>query len=203
MGKAHPCASLKSLSKRVGGILCYCGSSDKYEKLDAKLEKKMIEFKRNSSGHQNFKTIDSIIMRFPELKEGLKTIKYVFDQYDEDGNEIIDREELKKCLEKLQLHLTEEEVEVLFDSCDFDGNQGIQFNEFIVLLCLIYLLLKPSSSSYAGTTSNMGSPELEATFDTIVNVFLFLDKNGDGKLNKKDMIKALNEACPWEKSPAH
>lgn len=41
----------------------------------------MIEFKRNSSGHQNFKTIDSIIMRFPELKEGLKTIKYVFDQY--------------------------------------------------------------------------------------------------------------------------
>lgn len=49
----------------------------------------------------------------------------------------------------------------------------------------------------------MGSPELEATFDTIVKAFLFLDKNGAGKLNKKDMIKALNEDSPWEKSPAH
>lgn len=49
----------------------------------------------------------------------------------------------------------------------------------------------------------MGSPELKATFDAIVEVFLFLDKNGDGKLKKKDMIKALNESSPWEKSPAH
>lgn len=47
----------------------------------------------------------------------------------------------------------------------------------------------------------MGSPELEATFDTIVEAFLFLDKNGDGKLNKEEMVMALNEASPWEKSP--
>lgn len=51
-------------------------------------------------------------------------------------------------------------------------------------------------------TSKMGSPELEATFDTIVEAFLFLDKNGVGKLNKEDLIKALNEASPQEKSPA-
>lgn len=66
---------------------------------------------------------------------------------DEDSNGTIDREELKKCLQKLQLHLTEEEVEDLFYSCDIDGSEGIQFNEFIVLLCLIYLLKEPSSSN--------------------------------------------------------
>lgn len=49
----------------------------------------------------------------------------------------------------------------------------------------------------------VGSPELKATFDTIVEAFLFLDKNGDGKLNKKDMLKSLNESYPREKSPAH
>lgn len=65
---------------------------------------------------------------------------------DEDSNGTIDREELKKCLEELQLHLAEEEIEDLFKSCDIDGSEGIQFNEFIVLLCLIYLLAKPSSS---------------------------------------------------------
>lgn len=56
---------------------------------------------------------------------------------DEDSNGTIDREELKKCLEELQLHLKEEEIEDLFKSCDIDGSEGIQFNEFIVLLCLI------------------------------------------------------------------
>ncbi|KAJ9154017.1 hypothetical protein P3X46_027397 [Hevea brasiliensis] len=201
LGTSHSCPSLKSLSSKVGELFCHCGSQNKYKRLDAKLEKKMIEVKRSSSGHANFKSINSIILRFPRFKEGLKNIRGVFEQYDEDANGAIDREELKRCLQKLQLNLKEQEVEDLFHSCDIDGSQGIQFNEFIVLLCLIYLLVEHSSSPH--NTSKMGSPELEATFDTLVEAFLFLDKNGDGKLNKKDVLKALNEDSPWEKSPAH
>lgn len=49
----------------------------------------------------------------------------------------------------------------------------------------------------------MGSPQLKSTLDTIIEAFLFLDKNGDGKLNKKDMVKAMNEDSPLEKSPMH
>ncbi|XVF65148.1 hypothetical protein PTKIN_Ptkin09bG0223300 [Pterospermum kingtungense] len=200
MGKCHPCPSLKSLSNVIGGMLCSCGSSNKYKKLDSKLEKKMIEMKRSASGQSNFKSIDSIILRFPQFRDGLRNLRGVFEQYDEDSNGAIDREELSKCLEKLQLRLTKEEVEDLFRSCDIDGSEGIQFNEFIVLLCLIYLLMKRSSSP--DNTLKMDSPQLEGTFDTIVDAFLFLDKNGNGKLNKKDMMKALNEASPWERSPA-
>ncbi|KAH9649892.1 putative calcium-binding protein CML22 [Citrus sinensis] len=199
MCTSHPCPPLKYLSNKVRGMLCHCGSQNKYARLDAKLEKKMIEVKKSSSGHSNFKSIDSVIVRFPQFKDGLKNIKSVFEQYDKDSNGTIDREELKKCLEELQLHLKEEEIEDLFKSCDIDGSEGIQFNEFIVLLCLIYLLTTPSSSSM----SKMGSPQLKATFDAIVEVFLFLDKNGDGRLNKKDMVKTLNESYPREKSPAH
>ncbi|XWS35128.1 hypothetical protein CRYUN_Cryun21dG0099600 [Craigia yunnanensis] len=202
MGKCHHCLSLKSLFSRIGGMLCHCGSPNKYKKLDSKLERKMIEMKIGASGQSNFKSIDSIILKFPQFREGLRNLRGVFEQYDEDSNGTIDREELNKCLEKLQLRLTKEEVEDLFRSCDIDGSEDIQFNEFIVLLCLIYLLMKPSSPDAVSTTLEMDSPQLEATFDTIVDAFLFLDKNGDGKLNKKDMIKALNETSPWERSPA-
>lgn len=191
---------MKSVSDKVGGMLCCRGSPNKYSRLDAKLEKKIVEVKRGSSGQSNFKSIDSIILRFPQFREELKNIRNVFDQYDEDSNGTIDREELKKCLQKLQLHLTAEEIEDLFHSCDIDGSEGIQFNEFIVLLCLIYLLKEPSSTH---TTSKIDSPQLEATFDTVIEVFSFLDKNGDGKLNKTEVVKALNEASPREKSPAH
>ncbi|XP_042483212.1 probable calcium-binding protein CML22 isoform X2 [Macadamia integrifolia] len=174
-----------------------------YKRLDANLEKKMVEAikQRGTSGKNNFRSMNSIVMRFPQFKEELKNIKSVFQQYDEDSNGIIDREELKRCLSKLQLQLTEKEMEDLLHSCDFDSIEGMQFNQFIVLLCLIYLLAEPSTSSH--TTSKMGSPQLDAMFDTIVQAFLFLDKNGDGKVNKNDMVRALNEGSPQEKSPRH
>lgn len=44
------------------------------------------------------------------------------------------------------MHLPEEEIKDLFRYCDIDRSKGIQFNEFIVLLCLIYLLEEHSSS---------------------------------------------------------
>ncbi|XP_048333589.2 probable calcium-binding protein CML22 isoform X2 [Ziziphus jujuba] len=199
MGQSQLFPSLKSFCNKVGGMCCHCGRPNKYMWLDAKLEGKLIEVKRSSGGHSNFKSINSIIMRFPQFKEELKNIRGVFDQYDEDSNGSIDLDELKKCIKKLQLHFSDAEIHDLFHSCDLDESQGIQFNEFIVLLCLIYLLKEPSSSD---TTSTMGSSELEATFDTIIEVFLFLDKSGSGKLNQNDMIKALNEASPTERSPA-
>lgn len=79
-GTSH-CPYLKSLSNKVGSMLCCRGSTNKYSRLDAKLEKKMVEFKRGSLGRSNFKSIDSIIMRFPQFREELKKIRDVFEQY--------------------------------------------------------------------------------------------------------------------------
>ena len=59
---------------------------------------------------------------------------------DEDLNGIIDRRELKKCFDGLEILLTEEEIDDLFDACDISTAMGMKFNEFIVLLCLVYLL---------------------------------------------------------------
>jgi len=52
-------------------------------------------------------------------------------------------------------------------------------------------------------TEKIGSPSIQATFDTIIEAFLFLDKDGDGNLKKKDVIKALNDTSRREKSPLH
>ncbi|XP_058183058.1 probable calcium-binding protein CML22 isoform X2 [Rhododendron vialii] len=196
------CPALKSLSHKVGGMFCcHNNSANTYKRLDTKVERKMMEIKRSTSKDSNFRSVNGIILRFPQIKEGLKDIRGVFEQLDEDSNGTIDREELNKCLDDLQFHLAEKEIDDIFQSCDVNGSEGIQFKEFIVLLCLIYLLMDHSYSPQA--TSQIGSPQLKATFDTIIEAFLFLDKNGDGKLNKKDMAKSLNEDSPWEKAPAH
>ena len=39
----------------------------------------------------------------------------------------------------------------------------------------------------------MGMPNLEATFETLVDAFVFLDKNKDGYVSKSEMVQAINE----------
>ena len=40
----------------------------------------------------------------------------------------------------------------------------------------------------------MGMPNLESTFETLVDAFVFLDKNKDGYVSKNEMVQAINES---------
>ena len=40
----------------------------------------------------------------------------------------------------------------------------------------------------------MGIPNLEATFETLVDAFVFSDKNKDGFVSKNEMVQAINES---------
>lgn len=71
---------------------------------------------------------------------------FSFSSADEDSNGEIDKEELKHCFQKLEISFTEEEICDLFEACDINEDMGMKFNEFIVFLCLIYLLNEPAVS---------------------------------------------------------
>lgn len=188
------------LANKMGAVICCISEQSEKKSLERKLEKKIAEIRRNKFGQTKLKSIDSIVMLFPMFKERLKTLRGMFEQYDEDSNESIEPHELKTFLEDLQLHLPENEIENIFQYCDVDGSKGIQFNEFIVLLCLIHILTEPLSSD---NSPKAELAQLGQVFDKIVEIFLFFDQNGDGKLNKKDMVKTMNETNPRERSPAH
>ncbi|KAJ0103261.1 hypothetical protein Patl1_03687 [Pistacia atlantica] len=40
----------------------------------------------------------------------------------------------------------------------------------------------------------MGMPKLEATFETLVDAFVFLDKNKDGYVSRNEMAQAISES---------
>lgn len=46
----------------------------------------------------------------------------------------------------------------------------------------------------------MGMPDLENTFETLVNAFIFLDTNKDGFVSKNEMVSAINETTSGERS---
>lgn len=80
LGTSSPFPSLKSLSDKVGDILCCGSTANKYKRLDTKLEMKIMEAKKSWPARNNFRSVNSIILKFPMFREGLKEVKGVFQQ---------------------------------------------------------------------------------------------------------------------------
>lgn len=160
---------------------------------ETKLEAKMVEaMQRREAEGCTIKSFNSLILKFPKIDENLRKCKDIFEEFDEDSNDTIDQEELRKCFQKLGISFTEEDINDLFEACDINDDMVINFNEFIVLLCIVYLLKDDPASLHA--KSRMGLPNLEATFETLVDAFVFLDKNKDGYVSKNETVQAINES---------
>lgn len=168
---------------------------DKVSKIETRMVQAMAE--RAKRGQSGIKTFNSIILKFPRIDEAFETVKAVFKKYDVDGSGTIDLGELKTCFEELQVNFTEEEVREYYEESDIDGSHGIDFKEFIVLLALVYMLGEPiEGSSHKKEHSKIGLPKLEATFDTIVEAFIFFDSNGDGYISKEEIIQSIYQISP-------
>ncbi|KAF5479128.1 hypothetical protein F2P56_005628 [Juglans regia] len=183
----------------MGNIVGKSGSPKKVWMPETQLEAKMVEaIKQRASAGSATKSFNSIILKFPKIDESLRKCKVIFEQFDEDSNGAIDHDELKKCFHKLEISFTEEEINDLFEACDINEDMGMKFNEFIVLLCLVYLFKDDPTALLA--KSRMGMPDLEATFETLVDAFVFLDRNKDGYVSKSEMVEAINETTSGERS---
>ncbi|XP_020276956.1 probable calcium-binding protein CML21 isoform X2 [Asparagus officinalis] len=178
----------------MGGVLGTSGSTEQ-SVLVSKLEAKMVEAMRERAlKGTSMKSFNSIILKFPKIDESLRKCKTIFQEFDEDSNGTIDKQELHHCFKKLEINFSEDETDDLFEACDMNEDMGINFNEFIVLICLVYLLKEPSAAQ------EMGFPDLQATFETLVNTFVFLDKNRDGYVSRTEMVQAINETTTGERS---
>ncbi|CAI9760349.1 unnamed protein product [Fraxinus pennsylvanica] len=166
---------------------------------ETKLEAKVIEaMKRRETKGSSLKSFNSIILKFPKIDGSFRKCKATFEKFDEDGSGAIDPQELKHCFLELEINSTDEEINDLFEACDINEDRGMNFNEFIVLLCLVYLLKDDPTASHA--KSRIGMPNLEATFETLVDAFVFLDKNKDGYVSKNEMVVAIHETTSGERS---
>ncbi|TKY58500.1 calcium-binding protein CML21 [Spatholobus suberectus] len=173
----------------MGGALGKSESPKKGWIPETKLEAKMVEaMQRRESQGSSVKSFNTIILKFPKIDESLRKCKAIFEQFDEDSNGAIDQEELKKCFSKLEISFTEEEINDLFEACDINDDMGMKFSEFVVLLCLVYLLKDDPAALHT------------ATFETLVDTFVFLDKNKDGYVSKNEMVQAINETTSGERS---
>ncbi|CAD6264310.1 unnamed protein product [Miscanthus lutarioriparius] len=186
----------------MGMVASICMEPIKRRRVEKDLDDKVADAlrERTRSRQRTFRSVNSITMRLPRFKEGLSDIKDIFDQHDEDSDGTIDNEERQSFLSKLQVQMSEKEMDNLHHYCDIDSRSGIQFQEFVVLLCLMYLLFGPDVTR---RVSEFESAKLNYIFDELIDAFIFFDKDGDGKMKRKDVTHRMNEASHQERTPSH
>jgi uncharacterized tellurite resistance protein B-like protein len=76
----------------------------------------------------------------------LAKMKAEFQHMDQDGNGLVDKEDLKKMALSLNYALSEEELETILNDMDQDQSGSISLEEFIaatvrtLLICVLFLL---------------------------------------------------------------
>lgn len=90
--------------------------------------------------------------------DSICTNLFVYLFVDMDGNGAIDPQELKHCFKKLEISFSDEEINDLFEACDINDDMGMKFNEFIVLLCLVYLLKDDPAAEHAVSWMSFSGP---------------------------------------------
>ncbi|XP_073526143.1 uncharacterized protein [Phyllobates terribilis] len=166
---------------------------------ETKLEAEIVYAMHRRAQHgTSMKSFNTIILKFPKIDESFRKCKSIFEEFDEDKNGMIDLEELKHSFSRLEVMFTNEEFIEIFNACDINDDMGINFNEFIVLLYLVYLL--KGDPTFIHAKPRMGTPELDVVFETLVDAFVCLDQNKDGHVSKSEIVSAINETASGERS---
>merc|ERR1712156_285363 len=112
------------------------------------------------------------IMSQPSLRE-LRELRQAFDLFDTDKDGTINLKELTNIMKSLGRDPSEEEIKDMINNIDLDGNQVVDFNEFLLMM---------------GHTSTDTDKTAE-----LKQVFAIFDKNGDGYISKSEMKAAMKK----------
>lgn len=96
--------------------------------------------KRAARKQHQASSFNKLLLRFGSLHKGFAKCKVVYDSLDEDGNEVIDLQELSVGCQRLGLDISADVIGKVFSATDLDGNKVIDFREFIVVLAILYMI---------------------------------------------------------------
>lgn len=103
--------------------------------------------------------------------EKIKELRKLFEQIDTNLDGQLSKQEIKEAMTKYGSSIGLD-VDEVFQQCDFDQNGFIEFSEFLTAV---------------------HSCELEFSKENLKKAFSLLDKDGNGKLSKKEIKEALIE----------
>lgn len=163
--------------------------------------KKRVKVK-NEQQSPRVKNLNSILMKFPQIKEGFEKLRSVFDSVDSDGSGDIDFQEWCDAMSEhgLSVDIPQDHQLSVWREADVDGNNLIDFKEFVVVMSFLYLMdyvKVDEKNSKMLSDSNRAKriilhEKVRNSIDYVVDAFLFFDKDGDGRIMKSEVMRGLD-----------
>lgn len=148
------------------------------EEIDRLLENcKTLIMQTNYRGDMNYTSFEDVISSI-SLGVDKTLIDRLFWIFDEDGSGTIDMKEVMVGLEMFRETSFKEKLEVFFDICDEDGSGDIDEEEFYNVLKLCVNTPK----------------ERKLLKDSLHDLFIAIDEDGNGLLTKDEIIKAATHS---------
>ena len=120
----------------------------------------------------------SAVAMMTKAVRNMQEAQQLFRVLDKDGDGKISQEEMRNCGQKFSA----KEIEAIFALGDVDNDGEIDVSEFVAVMC-------PSASTVVARISKGFK-----TLEDVKAAFAKLDRDGDGKISKKEMAAAgLNE----------
>ena len=137
---------------------------------------------------QKIKHINTLLLKFPRMIEKIEKLKVYFDEADRSNTGSISPEEFLQCCdETIRVKLSKDTRSKLFEMSDFNHDKSIDFQEFVVVCALVYLL----EENHKGSTIEAFAD----IYDMVIDAFLYFDKNNSGYLDKEEVMEGFSEGA--------
>ncbi|CAI7786864.1 unnamed protein product [Closterium sp. NIES-54] len=170
----------------------------------ARLEKRMTDAlaARHKTVKKVPKNFDAFVLKFPRINAALELLQEVYDKIVPEGKEGMSMDELKAALAQLEVTVSEEELKAIFEQAEFDPSSGegsdtvpavedtvVCFNAFVLCLGIVFLLESADSEQQK---SRLGTGDINAAFQIIVDAFIYFDEDHDGQLTREEIEKGFS-----------
>jgi len=126
-------------------------------------------------------TVSDIVTKFRHAHRTVDDVRKAFKTYDGNGDGAIDRVELAKALtgHRFNFSFSDQEVDIIFEAGDIDGDGEVNFEEFMYLMCPdATQIIKKFRDSYH-------------TINEVKAAFRKFDKNRDGGLSMSELARMM------------
>ena len=117
----------------------------------------------------------------------LEELKVYFHEADKGKSGVITPDEFLLFCQELKVPLSKETSQKLFDMTDFNKDKEMEFQEFVVVCALVYLLEENTKSNTLQVFADI--------YDLVIDAFLYFDKNNSGFLDRDEVREGFSEGA--------
>eukprot|EP00750_Incisomonas_marina_P012060 INCI16530.1.p1 GENE.INCI16530.1~~INCI16530.1.p1 ORF type:complete len:312 (+),score=87.66 INCI16530.1:348-1283(+) len=162
--------------------------------IDPRIAKYLVERLKSPNREKSFMRI---ILKLPSIGDKFVKLQKAFEQFDSNGDGVIDEKELAGALKVLGANINEGQVRDIFASADVHTQNGLNIKSFIISLSLAYLFgvvpVQKDGSVQLSVMTSADQQGIKEAFAAGADMFLLFDEDAGGTITLDEVVSVLSK----------